>query len=367
MIRTANNLRVIDSGVIEGRRNIAIGQAIIELHQAGAVPDTLRFLRFPPTALVGRHQALGQEINLDYCRENGIGVVRRITGGGAIFLDPGQLGWELVIKRSTFGLSSLADVAREICEAAADGISSLGVNASYRPRNDIEVEGRKISGTGGFFDGDTLFFQGTVLVDMNPQLMVSALHVPKAKLAKRSLDSAEQRVITLRELLGDDTPGLDRIQAALASAFSQRFGLEIVPGELGEDELTLADQMYREEIGTEEFVSEIDEPPAARGDLAGLHTSPGGTITTYLRLEGPAQNRVRAALITGDFFVTPPRLIYDLESSLRGVYLDELGQAVGNFFDTAHIDMLSVAPQDFIASIENALLAVDGELEPDKP
>ena len=367
MIQTANDLRVIDSGVIEGRRNIAIGQAIIELHQEGAVPDTLRFLRFPPTALVGRHQALGQEINLDYCRENGIGVVRRITGGGAIFLDPGQLGWELAIKRSTLGIGSLAEVAREICEAAANGISSLGVKASYRPRNDIEVEGRKISGTGGFFDGDTLFFQGTVLVDMNSQLMVAALHVPTAKLAKRSLDSAEQRVITLRELLGEETPELDRIQAALASAFSQRFGLEIAPGELGEDELTLADQMYREEIGTEEFVSEIDEPPTARGDLAGLHTSPGGTITTYLRLEGPAQNHVRAALITGDFFVTPPRVIYDLESSLRGVYLNELGAVVRNFFDTAPIDMLSVAPQDFIASIENALSAVDCDVGPDQP
>ncbi len=348
-------LRVIDSGVIEGRRNIAIGQAIVELHQEGAVPDTLRFLRFPPTALVGRHQALGQEINLAYCQENGIGVVRRITGGGAIFLDPGQLGWELAIKRSTLGIHSLADVAREICEAAADGISSLGVKASYRPRNDIEVEGRKISGTGGFFDGDTLFFQGTVLVDMDPQLMVSALRVPKAKLAKRELDSAAQRVVTLRELLGAETPGLDQIQAALAVAFTQHFGLEIVPGELSEPELVLAEQLFREEIGTEEFVNEIEEPPAARGDLVGRHTSPGGTITSYLRLEGPNQNRVRAALITGDFFVTPPRLIYDLESSLRGVYLDELGQAIGNFFDAAQVDMLSVSPQDFITSIENAL------------
>ena len=351
----ANPLRVIDSGVIEGRRNIAIGQAIIELHQIGAVPDTLRFLRFPPTALVGRHQALGQEINLDYCKENDIGVVRRITGGGAIFLDPGQLGWELAIKRSTLGIHSLSDVAREICEAAADGISSLGVKASYRPRNDIEVEGRKISGTGGFFDGDTLFFQGTVLVDMNPQLMVSALRVPKAKLAKRELDSAEQRVITLRELLGGETPGLNHIQAALAAAFSQRFGLEIAPSALGGPELTLAEKLFREEIGTEEFVNQIEEPPAARGDLAGRHTSPGGTITSYLRLEGPAQNRVRAALITGDFFVTPPRVIYDLESSLRGLYLDELGQAIGNFFDAAPFDMLSVSPQDFITSIENAL------------
>ncbi len=54
--------------VIEGRRNIALGQAIIELHQQGAVPDTLRFLRFPPTALIGRHQALGQEINLKFSK-----------------------------------------------------------------------------------------------------------------------------------------------------------------------------------------------------------------------------------------------------------------------------------------------------------
>jgi len=194
-----------------------------------------------------------------------------------------------------------------------------------------------------------------VLVDMDPQLMVSALRVPKAKLAKRELDSAAQRVVTLRELLGAETPGLDQIQAALVAAFSQRFSLETVPGELGESELTLAEELFREEIGTEEFVNEIEEPPAARGDLVGRHTGPGGTITSYLRLEGPNQNRVRAALITGDFFVTPPRLIYDLESGLRGVYLDELGQAIGNFFDAAQVDMLSVSPQDFITSIENAL------------
>ena len=347
--------RVIDSGVVEGRLNIAIGQAIIEAHQAGAVPDTLRFLRFPPTALVGRHQALAQEVNLDYCRQNQIGVARRITGGGAIYLDPGQLGWELAFSRSTLRVSSLAELAREICEAVADGISRLGVEASYRPRNDIEVDGRKISGTGGFFDGDTLFYQGTVLVDMNPQLMVSALRVPKAKLAKRNLDSAAQRVVTLRELLGDDTPDLAKIQDTLVAAFSERFDLHMTPAELSSAENDQAQQLWREEIGRDEFVSEIDEPPAARGDLAGLHLSPGGTIKSYIRLEGPAQNRIRAALITGDFFITPPRVIYDLEASLRGVYIEQLDDAVRNFFENAQLEVLSVSADDFIASIRKAL------------
>ena len=351
----AKPFRVIDTGVLEGRLNIAIGQAIIEARQAGRVPDTLRFLRFPPTALVGRHQALGQEIDLDYCREHGIGVVRRITGGGAIFMEPGLLGWELAIDRKTLGVSSLPELTREICEAAAEGISRLGVAARYRPRNDIEVEGRKISGTGGFFDGDILFYQGTVLVDMDPQVMVSALRVPQAKLAKRRLDSAAQRVVTLRELLGDNTPQLPIIQDALAGAFSRRFGLEIARGELSPAERQDAQQRLIEEIGTEAFVNEIDEPPAARGDLAGARVCPGGTIKAYLRLEGPAQNRVRAALITGDFFVTPPRLVYDLESRLRGVYLDDLRSVVYEFFEQAEAEVLSVSPDDFIAAFEEAL------------
>lgn len=347
-------LRVLDSGVLEGRLNIAIGQAIVEARQAGRVPDTLRFLRFPPTALVGRHQALGQEIDLDYCAANGIGVARRITGGGAIFMEPGLLGWELAFDRSSLAISSLPEVTRQVCEAAAVGISSLGVEARFRPRNDIEVNGRKISGTGGFFDGDTLFFQGTVLVEMDPGVMMAALRVPRAKLAKRNLDSVEQRVVTLRELLGDATPELPAIQVALAGAFADRFGLRAETAQLSPEELERAQALHDEEIGTEAFVNGVDEPPAARGDLVGRQTCPGGTITVYLRLEGPAQNRLHAVLITGDFFVTPPRLVYDLESRLRGAYLDDLPELVQDFFRQAGAEALSVTPDDFIAALQDA-------------
>jgi lipoate-protein ligase A len=350
-----DRLRVLDTGVIEGRLNIALGQAIIEAHQAGRVPDTLRFLRFPPTALIGRHQALAQEIDLDYCREHGIGTARRITGGGAIFLDPGQLGWELALDRRTLGIAQLPELTRVICQAAAEGISRLGVAARYRPRNDIEVDGRKISGTGGFFDGDTLFFQGTVLVDMDASKMVAALRVPRAKLEKRALDSAAARIVTLRELLGEATPGLPAIQAALTAAFGERFGLAAEIAAPEPFELERSRKLYEEEIGTEDFVADIDEPSAARGLLRGTHVCPGGAITVYLRLEGPAQNRVREALVTGDFFVTPPRIIYDLESRLRGVFVDDLEGAVEDFFDGAGIEVLSVTPADFIASIRNAL------------
>ena len=87
----------------------------------------------------------------------------------------GSLAGNSSFIRASLGVAALPDLAREICNAAAaEGFQELGVDAKFSPRNDIEVGGRKISGTGGFFDGDILIYQGTVLVDMNPQQMVQA-------------------------------------------------------------------------------------------------------------------------------------------------------------------------------------------------
>jgi lipoate-protein ligase A len=346
--------RVIDTGIRDGRRQIAFDQAMIEARKAGAIPDTIRFLRFPPTVLIGRHQALSREVKLDYCRSKGIGIVRRITGGGAIYFDEGQLGWELVFNRATLGIASLADLAREICGAAAAGLSKLGVQAKYRPRNDIEVDGRKISGTGGFFDEDTLFYQGTVLVDLNPADMVAALNVPEAKLAKRALDSAAQRVVTLTELLGR-APEIHAIHEALLAGFAERFGIEPVPGAISAQEEALAARHYDDEIGTDAFVAEIDDPSADAGVREGSHTGPGGTVSAFVRLEGPQDERIREVLITGDFFVTPPRTVFDLEARLRNVPVTDVGAVVERFFSEAKVGLLTVSPGDFRAAIEAAI------------
>ena len=353
----AGRFRVVNTGVQEGRFNIAIDQAMIEAHQAGRIPDTFRFMRFPPTALIGRHQALRQEVDVEYCRGHGVGIVRRITGGGAIYLDQGQLGWGLVFHRKALGATCLAGLASDICQAVAAGVRRLGVDARYRPRNDIEVDGRKISGTGGFFDGDTLIYQGTVLMDMDPAAMVRALRVPRAKLEKRQLDSAAQRVVTLRELLGPATPGLPAIQRALLEAFSERFELEWSSEPLTPAEEALAWEHYREEIGTDEFVAQVDDP-ASDGDFAvGTRTGAGGTVATYLRLEGAARKRIGQALITGDFFVAPPRVVFDLEAALRGAYVADAGGIIERFFLERPINALSVTAADFRASLDGAVAA----------
>jgi lipoate-protein ligase A len=351
----SREFRIIDTGVREGRANIAFDAALIEARQADQVPDTIRFLRFPPTALIGRHQDLSREVDLDYCRANDVGVVRRITGGGAIYLDEGQLGWEIVFHRTSLGIAALPDLAREICNAAADGLSRLGVDAKFRPRNDIEVDGRKISGTGGFFDGDVLIYQGTVLVDMNPGHMVSALRIPEKKLAKRSLDSAAQRVVTLQALLGDAVPDIENIKAALIEGFEAGLGIRAVSGAISPAEEALAKRHFDGEIGRDDFVAEIDDPAAEADTYAGTYTGSGGTIDACVKLEGPSNGRLQRVLFSGDFFVTPPRTVFDLEASLAGVPIDEIDETIDRFFAKNDVGMLSVLPGDFRAAVADAL------------
>jgi lipoate---protein ligase len=349
------HFRVIATGLRGGRANIAFDQALIEARREQKIPDTIRFLRFRPSALIGIHQYLSHELKLDYCKAHGVETVRRITGGGGLYFDEGQIGWELVFDRATLGIVDLAEVTRRICEAAALGLQKLGVPAHYRPRNDIEVDGRKISGTGGFFDGNLIFYQGTLLIDFDPTKMLACLHVPAEKLAKRAIDSAAQRIITMREVLGGALPDLDTIYQGLVAGFAEGLGIQPTWGEITDYEEKLAERAFREEIGTDAYVTMLDAPPVDDALVSASLTGRGGTVRADIRLEGPHRDRIREALITGDFFITPPRVVFDLEASLRGMNVADAGEAVERFFRRTATDFLSLSAGDFRQVIEMAL------------
>jgi lipoate-protein ligase A len=353
--------RVIDTGLREGRANIAFDAALIEARASGLIPDTIRFLSFKPTALVGRHQAISREIKLDYCRAHGIEIARRITGGGAIYFDEGQLGWELVFDRCNLGIRDLAEITRRICTGAAGGLQRLGTAAAFRPRNDIEVDGRKLCGTGGFFDGEIVFFQGTLLITCEPGAIVAALNVPEAKLAKRALGAPAQRMVTLKELLGAGLPTLEEIKAALVSALAESLDFDPEWSVALPEEEALAGRLHDEEIGTDAFVFDVDEPAANQAFRSAVQVTPGGTIHAYVKIDPAGEPRIGEALITGDFFAAPPRLVLDLEAALRGVPVREVGDATQRFFATRQVEVLSVSPADFRSAIEQAALGFPGQ------
>ncbi|MGZ3569059.1 MAG: lipoate--protein ligase family protein, partial [Thermodesulfobacteriota bacterium] len=143
--------RLLDTGARSGAENMALDEALLELKAGEKIPPTLRFLQFSnPTVLVGHHQSVEEEVRLDYCKSQGIEINRRLTGGGALYWGRKELGWEIYISKKDPRIPGrIEDLYKRMGEAGSLGLRHLGVRAYFRPRNDIEIQGRKISGTGG--------------------------------------------------------------------------------------------------------------------------------------------------------------------------------------------------------------------------
>ncbi len=344
--------RVIDTGLRPAAQNIALNRALLEARQAEEIPSTLRFLRFAPSALLGYHQSAEQELDLDYCRANKIAVQRRITGGGATYFDQTQIGWELYLHKRDVGTSDMQAISRRICHAAATAISALGVDARYRPRNDIEVDGRKISGTGGAFDGNALLFQGTLLIDLDVEKMLRVLRIPAEKLSDKGIASARERVANLTELLGR-RPDVDLIKRNLTEAFESEFNIEFREGDL-----TLSEharyQVALAEIDTPDWVHLVSRPASGMPVLEAVQKYAGGLLRAAVAFDTATQT-IRQVWFSGDVFVSPRRTIADLEAALCDTPVDRLEARIRSFFAGREVDMLSLTPGDFLAVLRLAV------------
>jgi len=344
--------RILDTGLRRAAENIAFNRALLESRQAEEAPSTLRFLRFTPSALLGFHQSAAQELNLDYCRAHSVAIQRRITGGGAIYFDETQLGWELYLQRSELGCTDMQAISHRICTAAARGIQTLGVNAQYRPRNDIEVNGRKISGTGGAFDGDALMFQGTLLLQFDVEKMLRVLRIPAEKLSDKAIASARERVANMAELLGSP-PELKVVQQHLAAAFAAEFDVIFTPGELTAQEQARFD-LALTEIDCDDWVYLQSHSETERPVLEATMKFPAGLVTVRVNYD-QARGRLQQVWFSGDFFVSPRRTIADLEAALRDSDARAVRHNVAAFFATRQVDMLGLCADDLSAVIEAAL------------
>jgi len=348
--------RLLDTGFLSAAENMALDQVLLESRAAEESPNTLRFLQFSaPSVLVGCHQQLDQEVRLEFCRERGLEVNRRITGGGAILFEPCHIGWEIIASRhdprfQTTPAALSERFARVFCAALRE---HCGVEASFRPRNDIEVSGRKIAGTGGTTEGAAFLFQGTLLVDLDVQTMLQALRVPMEKLNAHEIDSLRERVTTLRGELGY-APEASTIKEAVARAFAADFGVEwrrapLTPGER---------ERLREALP--EFQSEgwigRRSGPSSRRMLKAIHRGPGGVIHLMLDADA-ARGRIRSANLRGDFFASPARAVYDLESRFKDApaQMEAVEAILAEFFESTASPFASLGAGDFAGVFRKAL------------
>lgn len=353
----SNVWRLLNTGVRTAAENMALDDVILTARSKGLVPDTVRFLQFSPRcALVGYHQDVEQEIRVDWCRESGVDLNRRITGGGALFWDETQIGWEVIASRGHPSIpASLPELYAKLCSATVSALQALGIEACFRPRNDIEVRGRKISGTGGTELGGAFLFQGTLLVDFDVDSMLRALRIPTEKLKDKEIESVKDRVTCIRWELGRTPPACE-IKALLAAAFEETLGVRLLPGSLApEEEALLARRLPF--FLSDDWVKKLRQKPRSRVELRSIRKARGGLIRVSLVLDGQA-SRIKSAFITGDFFAHPQRVIYDLEAELKDARAEPsaIRRAVeGFFFQRSNAEIPGVSPRDIADAVADAL------------
>ena len=344
--------RLLDTGIRSAAENIALDSVLLEARDRGEIPNTLRFLQFDPSAvLVGYHQSIDHEVRRNYCNKKGVDINRRITGGGAIYFDPSQLGFEIIASKKDFGFR-LDVITKKASRGIVLGLERLGIKAAFRPRNDIEVNGKKISGTGGIFEGDAFLFQGTLLVDFDVAEMVRVLRIPLEKLAAHEIDSSLERVTWLSRELGK-TPDLKMVKEALVEGFKEVIGVGFEQGELSDSEVNSLTKKLPH-FSSKEWIEEVREPLDYRRMIKGSFRAKGGLIRVQLVLD-TRRRILKQLLITGDFFISPKRTIFDLEAALKDTPYDKVEGRLKGFFEEKMPQMPGLTRDDFLLPIKEAL------------
>ncbi|MDD6312703.1 MAG: lipoate--protein ligase [Firmicutes bacterium] len=160
--------------------------------------DIFMLWRNAPTVVIGRNQNIYAEVDLDYASEHGISTVRRITGGGAVYHDLGNVNYSFITSREKAQSLDFAYFTRPIIEA----LSKLGVNASLSGRNDLEADGLKFSGNAQYSTDERILHHGTLLFDSDLTVLSRVLRPDPAKLQKKAIQSVRSRVTNLKPLIG---------------------------------------------------------------------------------------------------------------------------------------------------------------------
>lgn len=225
--------------------NMSVEEAIPRAVGEGKAPNTVRFWHNSNTIVLGCFQSAALEVNFDVCKETGTTVVRRFTGGGAVYHDAGNLNYAISLKRGhpLVPDTDLQLVFKRLSEGAVEGLQSLGVNAEFQPVNDIQVEGKKVSGAAGSIRWGAIFHHGCILVASDLAILARVLNVSKVKLADRHVASVQKRVTTVRAELGKNVTTRD-VRDGIVRGIENSYRVRLEEGALTKSELSTAKELY---------------------------------------------------------------------------------------------------------------------------
>lgn len=260
-----------------------------------------------PAIIIGRHQNTIQEINKEFIDKNGIHVVRRLSGGGAVYHDLNNLNYTIISNNTQEGAFDFQTFSKPVI----DTLAKLGVKAEFTGRNDLEINGQKFAGNAQAYYKGRMMHHGCLLFDVDMSVLGQAFKVSKDKIESKGIKSVRARVTNIVDHLSDKITVQEFSDAILAQVKEEY--PEMDEYVLSDAELSEIQAMRDNQFATWDWTyGKAPEYTIERGVRY-----PAGKITTYANVEN---STIKSVKIFGDFFGVKP--VDDIEKMLEGVRYD---------------------------------------------
>lgn len=305
-----------------------------------------------PYVCLGYHQTAAQEIEVDYLKEHNIPLFRREVGGGTVYLDQGQLFYQLVIRADRDDVPAVKEkFYRKFLQPAIDTYHDYGIDAQFKPVNDIIVGNRKISGNGAAEINGMMILVGNFLMDFNYEMMSRSLRVPDEKFRDKVRKTMEDALTTMKRELGNEMPTLEELSQRVIERYEPLLG-EMTLREVDDELRAEAQRLWDEQFNDPDWLIANDRRKAegrsvriAEGVnvIERAYKAPGGLI----RVTAVEQNGVLHDVhLSGDFFLFPANRLPALEASLDGIAFnaEAIEAKLKQFFEEQQIEAPGISP-----------------------
>lgn len=315
--------RLLNLGLLSPLQTQAVYHVLAEQMTPDSADTIILCRPSAPYLCLGYHQAFESTFDAEECQRRGLPVLRRRLGGGATYLDANQLFYQCIFHHSRMPVM-LKDIYASILSAPVSTLRRLGLPSELRETNEIEVDGKRIAGTGGGRIEEACVVVGNILLDFDFEAMTAVWRTPSESFRLLAEKALRGRLVTLNQLKGDCS--LTEITGILIDDFSSSLGRPLRAGTLTEEELELTKEMEKE-LTSEEFLFLHNQ----RGDpdsLRKLKISARAFIhADEMELEG---YRLKGSFLVSDDLIQEAILESEpandwgfMEESLRGVLFDQ--------------------------------------------
>jgi lipoate-protein ligase A len=325
-------------------------------HAAAHLGREALFILRPATPYVclGFHQDAEQEIDVAFAQAHDIPMIRREVGGGAVYLDSGQLFYQLILRADRPDVpKNKGAFYRKFLEPVIETYREFGVPAEYKPVNDILANGRKISGNGAAEIEGMLVLVGNFIMDFNYEMMSKVLRVPDEKFRDKVFKTLQENLSTMLRETGQ-VPDTTNLASALAKRYEALLGPLTMQVKVDTELLAEADhrmaEMYNDEwlFANDRRRADTRQVKIREGVyvVQNMLKTPGGLIRVTAISEAGFLHEVH---ISGDFFFYPAEDLPELERTLDGVEASSAAvtKAVNQFYALRSIESPGVQPEDF--------------------